>query len=154
MCSRSGRPRRSISGPRNRFVADFLGTANFFDGVLERNGEGFHIRLEHGDVVACADPGMTAGKEVSAIVRPERIMLASDGAEDGLPARVSDVIYLGQSVRYHLETRQGHEIVAASTDRGIRFAPGEPVRLTWPRDDVWVIPEAAGQAVREAPLRL
>jgi putative spermidine/putrescine transport system ATP-binding protein len=148
-----GTPEEVYLRPRNRFVADFLGTANFFDGILERNGKSFHIRLEHGDVVACADPGMTAGKAVSAIVRPERIMLASDGAGGGLPARISDVIYLGQSVRYHLETRQGHEIVAASTDRGIRFAPGEPVRLTWPRDDVWVIPEAADQASREAPLR-
>jgi putative spermidine/putrescine transport system ATP-binding protein len=144
-----GTPEEVYLRPRNRFVADFLGTANFFDGTLERNGEGFHIRLEHGDVVACADPGIAAGSEVSAIVRPERITLASDGA-DGLPVRVSDVIYLGQSVRYHLETRQGHEIVAASTDRGIRFAPGESVRLTWPRDDVWVIPEAADQASPES----
>jgi spermidine/putrescine ABC transporter ATP-binding subunit len=149
-----GTPEEVYLRPCNRFVADFLGTANFFDGILERNGESFHIRLEHGDVVACADPGMTAGKEVSAIVRPERIMLASDGAEVGLPARVSDVIYLGQSVRYHLETRQGHEIVAAATDRGIRFAPGAPVRLTWPRDDVWVIPEAPDQPDGKTPIRL
>ncbi len=137
-----GTPEEVYLRPSNRFVADFLGTANFFDGVLERNGESFHIRLEQGEKVACADPGMTAGSEVSAIVRPERITLAPD-AEDGLPARVSDVIYLGQSVRYHLETHHGQEIITASTDRGIRFAPGEPVRLTWQRDDVWVIPDAA-----------
>ena len=148
-----GTPEEVYLRPRNRFVADFLGTANFFDGILERNGESAQIRLEHGDVVVCADPGVSTGSAVSAIVRPERILVASDGATDGLPARVSDVIYLGQSVRYHLETRQGHEIVAASTDRGIRFAPGEPVRLTWPRDDVWVIPEATEQAVPEASIR-
>jgi putative spermidine/putrescine transport system ATP-binding protein len=137
-----GTPEEVYLRPNNRFVADFLGTANFFDGVLERNGEGFHIRLEQGETVACADPGMSAGSAVSAIVRPERITLAPD-AGDGLPARVSDVIYLGQSVRYHLETRHGQEIITASTDRGIRFAPGEPVRLTWQQDDVWVIPDAA-----------
>ena len=145
-----GTPEEVYLRPHNRFVADFLGAANFFDGILERNGESVHIRLEHGDLVACPDPGMSTGRAVSAIVRPERILVASEGAEDGLSARVSDVIYLGQSVRYHLETRQGHEIVAASTDRGIRFAPGEPVRLTWPRDDVWVIPEAADQAAVSA----
>jgi ABC-type Fe3+/spermidine/putrescine transport system ATPase subunit len=141
-----GTPEEVYLRPHNRFVADFLGTANFFDGVLERNGHSCHIRLEQGERVACADPGVSAGREVSAIVRPERIMLVPeadpDDVEDGLPARVSDVIYLGQSVRYHLETHHGQEIVTASTDRGIRFAPGEPVRLTWHRDDVWVIPEA------------
>jgi putative spermidine/putrescine transport system ATP-binding protein len=93
---------------------------------------------------------MSTGTAISAIVRPERILLASEGAGDGLPARVSDVIYLGQSVRYHLQTRQGNEIVAASADRGIRFAPGEAVRLSWPRDDVWVIPETADQAAVSA----
>ena len=145
-----GTPEEVYLRPRNRFVADFLGTANFFDGILERNGESVHIRLEHGDAVACADPGMSTGTAISAIVRPERILLASEGAGDGLPARVSDVIYLGQSVRYHLQTRQGNEIVAASADRGIRFAPGDAVRLSWPRDDVWVIPEAADQAAVSA----
>ena len=43
------------------------------------------------------------------------------------------MIYLGQSLRYHLETRQGKTVIATSTDRGARFAPGAPVRLTWPR---------------------
>jgi spermidine/putrescine ABC transporter ATP-binding subunit len=143
-----GTPEEVYLRPHNRFVADFLGTANFFDGILEQNGENAHIRLEQGDRIACADPGMTAGSEVSAIVRPERIMLAHHGALDGVPASVSDVIYLGQSVRYHLETEHGHEIVAASTDRGVRFAPGQPVRLTWHRDDVWVIPESVDEVDR------
>jgi spermidine/putrescine ABC transporter ATP-binding subunit len=119
-----GTPEEVYLRPNNRFVADFLGTANFFDGVLERRGESCHIRLEQGEMVACADPGVTEGREVSAIVRPERIMLAADGArnpaEQGLSARVADVIYLGQSVRYHLETGHGQEIVTASTDRGTR----------------------------------
>ena len=58
----------------------------------------------------------------------------------GLVATVTDVIYLGQSLRYHLESRQHKEVVAISTDRGARFAPGAPVRLTWRPDDVWLIP--------------
>jgi hypothetical protein len=51
------------------------------------------------------------------------------------------VIYLGQSLRYHLATRQRQGVIATSTDRGARFAAGTPVRLSWQPDDVWVIPE-------------
>jgi hypothetical protein len=32
-------------------------------------------------------------------------------------------------------------VIATSTDRGARFAPGTPVRLTWRPGDVWVIPD-------------
>jgi hypothetical protein len=49
------------------------------------------------------------------------------------------VIYLGQSLRYHLDL-DGKTVITTSTDRA-RFAPGTAVRLTWRPDDVWVIPE-------------
>jgi hypothetical protein len=45
-----------------------------------------------------------------------------------------------RSLRYHLESTQHKEVIATSTDRGVRFAPGASVCLTWRRDDVWVIP--------------
>jgi ABC-type Fe3+/spermidine/putrescine transport system ATPase subunit len=78
---------------------------------------------------------------VSAIVRPERVMVEPAGHGAGLPATVTDVIYLGQSLRYHLEARQHKEVIATSADRGARFAPGDAVCLTWRPDDVWVIPD-------------
>jgi hypothetical protein len=55
---------------------------------------------------------------------------------------VGAVLHLGQAVRYHLETESGQAIIAATTDRGVRFGRGSAVRLSWAPDDVWVIPEA------------
>jgi spermidine/putrescine ABC transporter ATP-binding subunit len=136
-------PEEAYLKPANRFVADFLGTANLLEGVAERADGGWRLRLDDGETVACGDPGPPAGRTVCAIVRPERVLLApADGGDtgDGLLARVSDVIYLGQSLRYHLEARQGKTVIATSTDRGARFTAGAAVRLTWRPDDVWVIP--------------
>jgi spermidine/putrescine ABC transporter ATP-binding subunit len=138
-------PEEAYLKPSNRFVADFLGTVNLFEGVLQRDDSGWGIRLGDGQTVRCADPGMPPGGEVAAVVRPERVMLApadagSDNPGDGLPATVTDVIYLGQSLRYHLSSHQHKDIVATSTDRGARFPAGTAVRLTWRPDDVWVIP--------------
>ena len=106
--------------------------------------DGQPIRLGHVVTHRSGLPALPPGREVSAIVRPERVVLEPAGAAnggDGLVATVTDVIYLGQSLRYHLESRQHKEVVAISTDRGARFAPGAPVRLTWRPDDVWVIPD-------------
>ena len=136
-----GTPEDAYLRPSNRFVADFLGTANLFEGVVQRDADGWCLRLDDGEVVACADPGVAAGRAAAAIVRPERVMVEPDEPGTGLQATVADVIYLGQSLRYHLDTRQGKAVIATSTDRGARFAPGAPVRLTWRPDDVWVIPE-------------
>jgi putative spermidine/putrescine transport system ATP-binding protein len=134
-------PEDAYLRPTNRFVADFLGTANLFEGVLEQTADGWGLRLDDGEVVACADPGVAPGRPAAAIVRPERVMVAPGEADGGLEATVKDVIYLGQSLRYHLDTRQQKAVVATSTDRGGRFPAGAAVRLTWRPDDVWVIPE-------------
>jgi putative spermidine/putrescine transport system ATP-binding protein len=98
------------------------------------------VRLDDGAAIACADPGVAPGRKAAAIVRPERVMLEPAGRGAGLPATVSDVIYLGQSLRYHLDLA-GRTVIATSTDRGARVAAGAPVRLTWRPDDVWVIAE-------------
>jgi spermidine/putrescine ABC transporter ATP-binding subunit len=134
-------PEDAYLRPSNRFVADFLGTANLFEGVLEQNADGWCLRLDDGEVIHCADPALAPGRAAAAIVRPERVMVEPDELGSGLQATVADVIYLGQSLRYHLDTRQGKAVIATSTDRGARFAPGTPVRLTWRPDDVWVIPD-------------
>jgi putative spermidine/putrescine transport system ATP-binding protein len=136
-----GTPEEVYGRPVNRFVADFLGTANLFEGRLGRTNGSAEIRLGEGNAVACPEPGLAEGSEVAAIVRPERIGILPADAGHGLPAVVGDVIYLGQAVRYHLETDAGRAIVAATTDRGVRFGRGTAVRLAWELDDVWVIPE-------------
>jgi ABC-type Fe3+/spermidine/putrescine transport system ATPase subunit len=57
-----------------------------------------------------------------------------------LPARVSEIIYLGPSVRYHLETPAGG-MVAMAVDRRESFDVGDSVGLSWSPGDVWVIQE-------------
>ena len=140
-----GTPEEAYLRPANRFVADFLGTANRFEGILLDDAGTSCLRLDDGAVMPCAAPGLARGQRVAAIVRPERVRIepaspsGADGA--GLPATVADVIYLGQSLRYHLELRPDKSVIATAADRGARFAPGTAVRLTWRPDDVWLIPE-------------
>ncbi|HLT02244.1 MAG TPA: ABC transporter ATP-binding protein, partial [Geminicoccaceae bacterium] len=75
-----GTPEDAYLRPRNRFVADFLGTANLFEGVLVQGEHGWGIRLSDGEAIPCAEPALPAGREVSAIVRPERVVLEPAGA--------------------------------------------------------------------------
>jgi ABC-type Fe3+/spermidine/putrescine transport system ATPase subunit len=130
--------------PANRFVANFLGVANIFSGTPEQADATVRLRLPEGHLVPCPAPaGHPAGRPLDLLVRPERIRLGASGA-DGLPATVVDAIYLGQSVRYVLDTSSGQRIVAQSADRVARFAHGDTVSIGWEASDGWIIPATEG----------
>ncbi|MBI1734970.1 MAG: ABC transporter ATP-binding protein [Candidatus Rokubacteria bacterium] len=105
-------PEEAYLRPANRFVADFLGIANFLPS--------------------------TAPPTAAAMVRPERVQV--DGPDrPGRRARVVEAVYLGQLVRYHVRLEDGMPMVSAMPFRGRRFAPGDDVSVCWSEDDVWHI---------------
>jgi putative spermidine/putrescine transport system ATP-binding protein len=104
-------PEQAYLQPANRFVAEFLGTAN---------------------LVAMAD-GRTG------VVRPERIQLSQMRTEGGLDGVVSEVIYLGQSVRYHIAANDDTKFVCTAPFMGRSFSIGTPLVMSWASSDVWAV---------------
>ncbi len=102
-------PTEAYLRPANRFVAEFLGIANFVSLPDGRQG----------------------------VVRPERVRLA--GAGQGQAARVVEAIYLGQMVRYHLALDDNRSVVAAVPFLGAAHAPGERISVSWESADVWPV---------------
>jgi putative spermidine/putrescine transport system ATP-binding protein len=106
-------PAEAYLKPANRFVAEFLGIANFV--------------------------GLSDGRR--GLVRPERVRLSAPGGE-GKSARVVEAIYLGQMVRYHLaleEAADAQPVVAAVPFLGKAFATGERVVVSWDAADLWPV---------------
>jgi iron(III) transport system ATP-binding protein len=113
-----GAPKELYERPRTRFVADFVGTNNLVTGeVLERRDQELIVRTAIGDLRAIPN-GAVAGRCVLAIrpenvaLRPENVALrppAGGGAMDGnvVRGRVALVSYLGNTLRYDLETAGG-----------------------------------------------
>jgi len=105
-------PTEAYLKPANRFVAEFLGIANFI----------------------VIDGGRTG------LVRPERVKLEAAGMNGGAPARVIEAVYLGQMVRYHLELDGGAvPMVAAVPFMGRSYAAGEKVSVSWDATDLWPV---------------
>src|SRR5437763_8311381 len=51
-----GRPRDIYESPQTRFVADFIGTSNFIDGVVqEKRSGGYLVRTEQGQLAVPSD---------------------------------------------------------------------------------------------------
>ena len=105
-----GAPRELYERPRTRFVADFVGTNNLVVGeVMERRGQELVVRTGVGALRAFPN-GSVAARCVLAI-RPENIAVAPGvaGQTDGnaVRGRVALVSYLGNTLRYDLETASG-----------------------------------------------
>jgi ABC-type Fe3+/spermidine/putrescine transport system ATPase subunit len=122
-----GVPRELYERPRTRFVADFVGTNNLLDGeVVDRQGDELIVKTSLGPLRAIAGAGID-GPCVLAI-RPENIAIAAAGAGGArlgrddrhaadaasaivagnrIHGRVAFVSYLGNTLRYDIETAAG-----------------------------------------------
>ncbi|SNR54486.1 ABC transporter ATP-binding protein [Halorubrum vacuolatum] len=113
-----GAPGEVYNEPATRFVADFLGTANLFDGSVTGVENGY-ATVDCGDIVIRAqNDGVGTGRSVSVVIRPERLTIddgsaAVDGA--GIANTFEGIVqfkrHLGSSVEYHLETEEGRKLI-------------------------------------------
>lgn len=87
-----GEPREVYRAPANRFVADFIGTANFFSGTVAQDGRSITTQSGLQLVGTNLAPGAT-----DVMVRPEAIKLSTTvpKGRDELYGDVIDISYLG-----------------------------------------------------------
>jgi putative spermidine/putrescine transport system ATP-binding protein len=133
-------PMQAYMRPRNRFVAQFIGTANLFSGELSQRGGAAMLRLADGTEMACSEAGSKAGT-VHVVVRPEHIELLPHDGGHGLAAEVVESVYLGQSTKLHLRTGDGVQVIALAQQRQSEVAPGHQLRIHWRPEHAWPMPQ-------------
>jgi len=121
-----GEPRALYRRPPDRFVAEFLGENNVFEGTATAvDGEGVTVdgRFE----IAAADPP-ARGSEVVFCVRPDAL---DPGTErNRIRGRVVDGEFRGETTRVRLEYDGGRLVVSLpeppdSSSLAVGFAPGD-----------------------------
>ncbi|MCV2864770.1 ABC transporter ATP-binding protein [Albidovulum sediminicola] len=101
----TGSPRDLYDRPRNRYVAGFVGSSNFFDGVAAAVSDTeTQVRVAGGIMLSGrALAPVTAGQAVTLSVRPEQVRLArtaADGDKAGWDVTVLSRIFLGEHTEY------------------------------------------------------
>jgi iron(III) transport system ATP-binding protein len=137
-----GRPREVYEAPRSRFVADFIGTSNFIDGVVAaRQDDIYSVRTPEGDLRVRSDSDFEVGSPVVVAARPEHIQL-TQGANGTGPnrwaGRVEARAFLGESVD-HVVSVGSHEIRARCNSTISIPAPSE-VTITFNEEAFSLIP--------------
>jgi putative spermidine/putrescine transport system ATP-binding protein len=102
-----GSPAEVYEHPQTEFVAGFVGVSN----VLERDGRRFTIR-------------------------PEKIRMTDEGAGEGEPGAVREVVYVGMVTRYVVDLDSGGALVVVrqnleTSSQEALAEQGKRVRLSW-----------------------
>lgn len=118
-----GSPKQVYEYPRNRFVADFIGTINMFEGEVSRCGSG-RLEMQSKDaglLVADTDADFATGASVCIAVRPEKIFLSQhepDNEEDTrLSGVVEDLGYFGNLSLYRIRLASGKIVLVSAQNR-------------------------------------
>ncbi|MFC7396097.1 ABC transporter ATP-binding protein [Chelatococcus sp. GCM10030263] len=136
-----GAPQSVYDLPESPFVANFLGEANLFPGVVtELAGAQGVLTLDDGTSVrGPVATGVGKGSRAALFIRPERLQFAAAGSA-GAPDRnaitgtVNRCSFLGSYRRYGVEIAPGLQasVDQPNTEAMALFAPGSRVELRWP----------------------
>ena len=149
-----GTPLEVYNNPVNLFVADFIGSPgmNLLSGELAESDRGMVVDLGPLGRSAPLDPALAVSARkhgAKAVVygfRPERVVLAGDGA--GLSLPVTFVERIGARTVAHFGEGTGR--VKAVFDNDIAVQAGETVTIAVEPGSTRIFDAATGAAIREA----
>jgi putrescine transport system ATP-binding protein len=128
-----GTPTEIYEYPNSRFVSEFIGSVNVFEGRLIEDEPSF-VRIEADDLeqTIYVDHGVSSapGATVWAAIRPEKVHMSRErpqGADNWTAATVRDIAYMGDLSIYLLRLASG-KIVRVTQPNVYRHADE---RITW-----------------------
>ena len=136
-----GTPTEIYEYPNSRFVTEFIGSVNMFEGRLVED-EPSYVRIECGDLEqpVYVNHGVSSapGATVWAAIRPEKMLMSRErpqGTDNWTAAVVRDSAYMGDLSIYLLKLESG-KIVRVTQPTAFRHADEritweETVYLTW-----------------------
>ena len=142
-----GRPNEIYETPCCRFVADFIGNVNLFDGTLEED-EADHCVIATPHARFYIGHGITGvlGQAVSVALRPEKIELQlqapADTSTNCMHGRIAERAYFGASSLYRIQLDTGLRLLVSvpNTERHGGLIPvGSEVYATCAADSMVVL---------------
>jgi putrescine transport system ATP-binding protein len=114
-----GAPHDVYEFPNSRFVAEFIGTINIFEGVVVED-EPDHVLIDS-EASGCQlyvthSAAVPVGSQVAVAVRPEKVMISKKqpaGNRNFTKGIVREIAYLGDISVYYVELASGKVIQAA-----------------------------------------
>lgn len=117
-------PRELYEAPRSRWIAEFVGDINLFDGEFKlRDGHRLVIATGDAGTLVAAEPREPiAGAKLSVAIRPEKVKLSrrapvgERSAINQLDGVIADICYLGGATTYKVKLDTGGMVQSSVTN--------------------------------------
>ncbi|MEE9453810.1 MAG: ABC transporter ATP-binding protein [Paracoccaceae bacterium] len=134
-----GEPPQIYEAPDTKFVADFIGSVNMFEGKVDvAVADTLRIKTSDAgvDLVVDTHQNVDAHQKVWIAVRPERIVISRDKpkADNVVKGMVEEVAYLGNLSIYRVRLGTGKVLKVTKSNRlhdGAAIKWDEDVYLSW-----------------------
>ncbi|MBY5644595.1 ABC transporter ATP-binding protein [Rhizobium leguminosarum] len=113
-------PAEIYEAPNSRFVADFIGDVNIFDGKVAASGNGtVEIAIDGGfSVRVAAAETPSSGSAVGFAIRPEKMRVGrtppANASVNAARGELWDIAYLGDMTVFHVKLQSGNIVKASS----------------------------------------
>ena len=129
-----GTPTEIYEFPESRFVADFIGSANIFEGKVKNSKVGhLTVSTDVGEVFINYGQSIAEGEKIWLGLRPEKIYLSKIKPKDIGPNQIKGIVeeigYLGETSIYKVRLENGQiiDVSAPNQSRPMSRARG----ITW-----------------------
>jgi iron(III) transport system ATP-binding protein len=145
-----GTPREIYERPRNKFVADFVGTSNFIDATVRaRQGASgcYRVTTALGELEVRSVDSLAPRDKAVIAIRPEDVTLSEQppaAARNACQGKVEAKVFLGECADF--QVRVGGLLLLARAHPSLRTAVGETIHVAMNPDKCVAIPNAANAA--------
>jgi iron(III) transport system ATP-binding protein len=142
-----GTPLEIYTTPANEFVANFIGSANLFEGELvSRSDNQGRVRMRQGELTCVLASTLREGERVLVSARPEEIRIYREAPPERtnlFSGKIAKVTFLGDSLDCRIASIAIDQyIVRAKLLPEISYKEGEPVYVQLPSRKTLAIPWA------------
>ncbi|MGN6670199.1 MAG: ABC transporter ATP-binding protein [Candidatus Nucleicultricaceae bacterium] len=118
-----GTPTEIYEYPNSRYVADFIGDMNIFEGIVIEEARDHAIVHSEGagcDLHVSKISSAPVGAHVAVAIRPEKVFITSEpmsNKKNIMQGIVSEIAYLGDVSIYHVELESKKKVLATVTNQ-------------------------------------
>lgn len=137
-----GTPHEIYEYPQNRFVADFIGSVNIFEGRIIEDSED-HVLISskdtENDIYVPHGISCVMGQKIAVAVRPEKVRISATKFPDirnSVKGVIDEIAYLGNSSVYQVRLKSGKRVRVCQSNLTRmgedQFTWNDEVHIGWP----------------------